>query len=50
MSSKIVSIKIENIGNKNMCTLTLNVINEYGQLAYEEDDYFAWIFVNVNIK
>jgi hypothetical protein len=40
IASKILLTKVEKIEEKHTCILILNIINEYGKLACEEDKYW----------
>ena len=37
IASEVLVLKSEEIEDHNICTLTLNAINEYGRLLYEKD-------------
>ena len=40
IASQLLAIKIDTVDDIDICTLTLNVINEFGRLSYEEDSYW----------
>ena len=45
IASRILLIKCDQVDDANICSLTLNVINEYGKLSYEEDSYWEGILL-----
>ena len=42
---QILLVKGEQVENMVTCSLTLNVINEYGRLSYEEDSYWEGLLL-----
>ena len=45
IASEILILKSEEVEDREICTLTLNVINEYGRLSYEEDSYWEGLLI-----